>query len=103
MLVDFKDLVQNQQVCAALPDLTNQLREQPETTLNCLGLAIHQVHTHTHTYTHTHTLTHTCAVAGHGVFQVLTADLERHAAELQGEGLPRGATHIINIPHISAR
>ncbi|XP_046886503.1 DNA helicase MCM8 [Hypomesus transpacificus] len=76
VLVDFKDLVQNQQVCAALPDLTNQLREQPETTLNCLGLAIHQV---------------------------LTADLERHAAELQGEGLPRGATPIINIPHISAR
>uniref|UniRef100_A0A4W5QIP6 DNA helicase MCM8 n=1 Tax=Hucho hucho TaxID=62062 RepID=A0A4W5QIP6_9TELE len=76
VLVDYKALVEDKEVCMALPDLSNQLREQPETTLNCLGLAIHQV---------------------------LTMDLERHAAELQGEGLPGGATPIINIPHISAR
>ncbi|XP_055719364.1 LOW QUALITY PROTEIN: DNA helicase MCM8 [Salvelinus fontinalis] len=76
VLVDYKALVEDKKVCMALPDLSNQLREQPETTLNCLGLAIHQV---------------------------LTMDLERHAAELQGEGLPGGATPIINIPHISAR
>uniref|UniRef100_A0A8C7I0L0 DNA helicase MCM8 n=1 Tax=Oncorhynchus kisutch TaxID=8019 RepID=A0A8C7I0L0_ONCKI len=76
VLVDYKALVEDKEVCMALPDLSNQLREQPETTLNCLGLAIHQV---------------------------LTMDLERHAAELQGEGLSGGATPIINIPHISAR
>ncbi|KAM9433233.1 DNA helicase MCM8 isoform 1-T2 [Salvelinus alpinus] len=76
VLVDYKALVEDKKVCMALPELSNQLREQPETTLNCLGLAIHQV---------------------------LTMDLERHAAELQGEGLPGGATPIINIPHISAR
>ncbi|XP_041728877.2 DNA helicase MCM8-like [Coregonus clupeaformis] len=76
VLVDYKGLVEDKEVCMALPDLANQLREQPETTLNCLGLAIHQV---------------------------LTVDLERHAAELHGEGLPGGATPIINIPHISAR
>lgn len=36
--------------------------------------------------------------------QVLTKDLEKHADELQAqEGLPAGATPIINIPHISAR
>lgn len=36
------------------------------------------------------------------VFQVLTIDLEKQAAELQEEELPV-ATPIINIPHISAR
>lgn len=36
--------------------------------------------------------------------QVLTKDLEKHADELQAqEGLPVGATPIINMPHISAR
>jgi hypothetical protein len=46
VLVDYKALVEDKEVCMALPDLSNQLREQPETTLNCLGLAIHQVHIH---------------------------------------------------------
>ncbi|KAL0969003.1 hypothetical protein UPYG_G00221450, partial [Umbra pygmaea] len=76
VLVDYQGLMGNKDVCKALPDLAIQLREQPETTLNCLGLAIHQV---------------------------LTVDLERHAAVLQTEGLPGGTTPIINIPHISAR
>ncbi|XP_010904530.1 DNA helicase MCM8 [Esox lucius] len=76
VLVDYKALTENTEVCMALPDLANQLREQPEISLNCLGLAIHQV---------------------------LTLDLERHVTVLQGEGLPGGATPLINIPHISAR
>lgn len=36
------------------------------------------------------------------MLQVLTADLEKQAAELQDEELPV-ATPIINIPHISVR
>ncbi|KAG5857422.1 hypothetical protein ANANG_G00019300 [Anguilla anguilla] len=77
ILVDYKDLVLDPQLSDALPDLAAQLREMPEKILDCLGLAIHQV---------------------------LTKDLERHAAELQGqEGLPTGTLPIVSIPHISAR
>ncbi|XP_070697113.1 DNA helicase MCM8 [Pempheris klunzingeri] len=75
ILVDHADLIGDKKVRQALPDLTTELREQPEVLLNCLGLAIHQV---------------------------LTKDLEKQAAELQGEELPV-STPIINIPHISAR
>ncbi|KAK9541232.1 hypothetical protein VZT92_001293 [Zoarces viviparus] len=75
VLVDYADLTGDQSVRGSLPDLTAELKEQPETILNCLGLAIHQV---------------------------LTVDLEKQAAELHGEELPV-ATPIINIPHISAR
>ncbi|KAG5265875.1 hypothetical protein AALO_G00247300 [Alosa alosa] len=77
ILVDFKDCLHNKQLAIALPELAKELREMPEKILDCLGLAIHQV---------------------------LTKDLERHAAELKDqEGLPSHATPIINIPHISAR
>uniref|UniRef100_A0A8P4K5V6 DNA helicase MCM8 n=1 Tax=Dicentrarchus labrax TaxID=13489 RepID=A0A8P4K5V6_DICLA len=75
VLVDYADLTGHKTVREALPDLTTQLKEQPEVILNCLGVAIHQV---------------------------LTTDLEKQAAELQGEELPV-TTPIINIPHISAR
>nr|XP_043902257.1 DNA helicase MCM8 [Solea senegalensis] len=75
VLVDYADLIRDKIVHKALPDLMTELKEQPELILNCLGLAIHQV---------------------------LTVDLEKQAAELQGEELPV-ASPIINIPHISAR
>lgn len=41
--MDFKDCLQNKQLSIALPDLAKELREMPEKTLDCLGLAIHQV------------------------------------------------------------
>uniref|UniRef100_H3CWV5 DNA helicase MCM8 n=1 Tax=Tetraodon nigroviridis TaxID=99883 RepID=H3CWV5_TETNG len=75
VLVDYADLTSDYSVCRALPNLTTELKEQPQLMLNCLGLAIHQV---------------------------LTVDLENQAAELQEEELPVAAP-IINIPHISAR
>uniref|UniRef100_A0A3B4VE39 DNA helicase MCM8 n=1 Tax=Seriola dumerili TaxID=41447 RepID=A0A3B4VE39_SERDU len=75
VLVDYADLTGDKTVRKALPDLTTELKEQPELILNCLGMAVHQV---------------------------LTIDLEKQAAELQGEELPVAAP-IINIPHISAR
>uniref|UniRef100_A0A3P9N8Q9 DNA helicase MCM8 n=1 Tax=Poecilia reticulata TaxID=8081 RepID=A0A3P9N8Q9_POERE len=75
VLVDYTDLTGNKAVCEALTDIVTDLREQPDMILNCLGVAIHQV---------------------------LTADLEKQAAELQDEELPV-ATPIINIPHISVR
>ncbi|XP_070772101.1 DNA helicase MCM8 isoform X2 [Enoplosus armatus] len=74
VLVDYADLTGDKTVRKALPDLTTELKEQPEVILNCLGVAIHQV---------------------------LTIDLEKQAAELQGEELPVATP--INIPHISAR
>lgn len=43
ILVDFKDCLQNKQLSIALPDLAKELKEMPEKTLDCLGLAIHQV------------------------------------------------------------
>ncbi|KAM9365006.1 DNA helicase MCM8 [Pholidichthys leucotaenia] len=75
VLVDYADLTGDKDVCGALPGIATDLKEQPEVTLNCLGVAIHQV---------------------------LTEDLEKQAAELQEDELPV-ATPIINIPHISAR
>ncbi|XP_077585522.1 DNA helicase MCM8 [Stigmatopora nigra] len=75
VLVDYADLTKNEAVLGALPDLTNDLKKQPEVILNCLGLAIHQV---------------------------LTVDLEKQAAELPGDELP-ATVPIIHIPHISAR
>uniref|UniRef100_A0A8C1GB47 DNA helicase MCM8 n=1 Tax=Cyprinus carpio TaxID=7962 RepID=A0A8C1GB47_CYPCA len=77
ILVDYKDLLCNKLISHTLPDLAKDLKEMPEKILDCLGVAIHQV---------------------------LTVDLERRAAELQGqEELPAGLRPIINIPHISAR
>ncbi|KAJ3610313.1 hypothetical protein NHX12_022406 [Muraenolepis orangiensis] len=75
VLVDYADLVKNMLLIDTLPGLAKDLKDQPEVILNCLGLAIHQV---------------------------LTADLEKQAAELQGEEL-NTATPIISIPHICAR
>ncbi|KAG7273010.1 hypothetical protein CRUP_011894 [Coryphaenoides rupestris] len=75
VLVDYADLIGNSLVGDSLPELAKELKEQPELSLNCLGLAIHQV---------------------------LTTDLEKQAAELQGDEL-NTATPIISIPHISAR
>uniref|UniRef100_A0A671MHN3 DNA helicase MCM8 n=1 Tax=Sinocyclocheilus anshuiensis TaxID=1608454 RepID=A0A671MHN3_9TELE len=77
ILVDYKDLLFNKLISHTLPDLAKDLKEMPEKILDCLGMAIHQV---------------------------LTVDLERRAAELQGqEELPAGLRPIINIPYISAR
>uniref|UniRef100_A0A673HN88 DNA helicase MCM8 n=1 Tax=Sinocyclocheilus rhinocerous TaxID=307959 RepID=A0A673HN88_9TELE len=76
ILVDYKDLLFNKLISHTLPDLAKDLKEMPEKILDCLGVAIHQV---------------------------LTVDLERRAAELQGqEELPAGLRPIINIPYISA-
>lgn len=44
VLVDYADLIADKTVRQALPDIVTQLKQQPEVMLNCLGLAIHQVH-----------------------------------------------------------
>uniref|UniRef100_A0A8C5C8G8 DNA helicase MCM8 n=1 Tax=Gadus morhua TaxID=8049 RepID=A0A8C5C8G8_GADMO len=75
VLVDYADLMENVLVDDTLHELATELKEKPEAVLNCLGLAIHQV---------------------------LTTDLEKQAAELQGEALNTAAS-IISIPHINAR
>lgn len=77
ILVDFKELTKDDEMTNLMPDLENALRDAPEKTLACMGLAIHQV---------------------------LTKDLERHAAELQAqEGLSNGGETMVNVPHIYAR
>ena len=47
VLVDYADLMGNVLVDDTLPELATELKEQPEVVLNCLGLAIHQVHRQT--------------------------------------------------------
>lgn len=77
ILVDFKDLTKDDELTNLMPDIANALRDTPEQTLACMGLAIHQV---------------------------LTQDLERHAAELQAqEGLSSDGETMVNVPHIYAR
>lgn len=53
VLVDYADLTGDRTVRKALPNLTTEVKEQPEVILDCLGLAIHQVHTHSPYYKHT--------------------------------------------------
>uniref|UniRef100_A0A2K5H908 DNA helicase MCM8 n=1 Tax=Colobus angolensis palliatus TaxID=336983 RepID=A0A2K5H908_COLAP len=77
ILVDFKELIKDDEVTNLIPDTANELRDAPEKTLACMGLAIHQV---------------------------LTKDLERHAAELQAQGgLSSDGETMVNVPHIHAR
>ncbi|XP_003953726.3 DNA helicase MCM8 isoform X2 [Pan troglodytes] len=77
ILVDFKELTEGGEVTNLIPDIATELRDAPEKTLACMGLAIHQV---------------------------LTKDLERHAAELQAqEGLSSDGETMVNVPHIHAR
>ncbi|XP_058540906.1 DNA helicase MCM8 isoform X4 [Neofelis nebulosa] len=77
ILVDFKELTKDDEMTKLVPTIANELRDTPEKTLACMGLAIHQV---------------------------LTRDLERHAAELQAqEGLSRDGETMVNVPHIHAR
>lgn len=45
VLVDYADLTGDKTVRRALPNLTTDLKEQPEVMLKCLGVAIHQVNT----------------------------------------------------------
>uniref|UniRef100_A0A9L0JD01 Minichromosome maintenance 8 homologous recombination repair factor n=1 Tax=Equus asinus TaxID=9793 RepID=A0A9L0JD01_EQUAS len=76
ILVDFKELTKDDEMAKLIPNIANELRDTPEKTLACMGLAIHQV---------------------------LTKDLERHAAELQAqEGLSRDGETMVNVPHIHA-
>ncbi|XP_066561850.1 DNA helicase MCM8 [Amia ocellicauda] len=77
IMVDYKDLLQDKNLSDAIPDFAAEFRDMPEKILDCLGMAIHQV---------------------------LTKDLETHAAELQQQaGLPSGAPPIVNMPYIHAR
>ncbi|NXL39459.1 MCM8 helicase, partial [Glaucidium brasilianum] len=77
ILVDYKELIQDRELTKSIPNICTELRDMPQKILHCMGLAIHQV---------------------------LTKDLERHAAELQvQEGLPLDGEPIINVPLIHAR
>ncbi|NXL50318.1 MCM8 helicase, partial [Podilymbus podiceps] len=77
ILVDYKELIQDRELTKSIPNISTELRDMPQKILHCMGLAIHQV---------------------------LTKDLERHAAELQvHEGLPLDGEPIINVPLIHAR
>ncbi|KAM5246058.1 DNA helicase MCM8 isoform 4-T4 [Ctenodactylus gundi] len=77
ILVDFKELTKDDEITTVMPNIGNELRDAPEKTLACMGLAIHQV---------------------------LTKDLERYATELQAqEGLSSDGETMVNVPHIYAR
>ncbi|XP_067900466.1 DNA helicase MCM8 isoform X1 [Heterodontus francisci] len=75
ILIDFKELVNEEELTAIMPNLATELRDMPEKLLDCLGLAVHQV---------------------------ITRDLERQAAQLE-QGLPNEETPIVNVPFIHAR
>uniref|UniRef100_A0A8D1F4G2 DNA helicase MCM8 n=1 Tax=Sus scrofa TaxID=9823 RepID=A0A8D1F4G2_PIG len=42
ILVDFKELTEDDEVAKLIPNVANELRDTPEKTLACMGLAIHQ-------------------------------------------------------------
>ncbi|XP_054834584.1 DNA helicase MCM8 [Eublepharis macularius] len=76
ILVDYKELVQDKGVLESMPDISAEFRDMPQKILDCMGLAVHQV---------------------------LSKDLEKHAAELQVQGLSIDKEPIINVPYIHAR
>lgn len=41
--MDFKELTKDDEITNLIPDIENALRDAPEKTLACMGLAIHQV------------------------------------------------------------
>lgn len=41
--MDFKELTKDDEITDLIPDIENALRDTPEKTLACMGLAIHQV------------------------------------------------------------
>lgn len=41
--MDFKELTKDDEITNLIPDIENALRDTPEKTLACMGLAIHQV------------------------------------------------------------
>ncbi|XP_066280875.1 DNA helicase MCM8-like [Branchiostoma lanceolatum] len=79
LAIDFKELLQDEGVRSAIPDMASVMKETPEKILSCLGLAVHQVLTH---------------------------DLERQAAALQQPGEEDGETPAmiaVNVPLIHTR
>lgn len=46
ILVDFKELTNDEEIAKLIPNVANELRDTPEKTLACMGLAIHQVNIH---------------------------------------------------------
>ncbi|XP_036683152.1 DNA helicase MCM8 isoform X2 [Balaenoptera musculus] len=42
ILVDFKELTKDDEIAKLIPNIANELRDTPEKTLACMGLAIHQ-------------------------------------------------------------
>lgn len=43
--MDFKELTEDDEMADLVPNIANELRDTPEKTLACMGLAIHQVKT----------------------------------------------------------
>lgn len=41
--MDFKELTKDDDIAKLIPNIVNELRDTPEKTLACMGLAIHQV------------------------------------------------------------
>lgn len=41
--MDFKELTKDDEMTKLVPTIANELRDTPEKTLACMGLAIHQV------------------------------------------------------------
>lgn len=41
--MDFKELIEDNEMADLIPNIANELRDTPEETLACMGLAIHQV------------------------------------------------------------
>lgn len=43
ILVDYKDLIEDKELTKSIPNVSAELRDMPQKTLQCMGLAIHQV------------------------------------------------------------
>lgn len=43
ILVDFKELIEDDEITNLIPNIATELRDAPEKTLACMGLAIHQL------------------------------------------------------------
>ncbi|XP_038074651.1 DNA helicase MCM8-like [Patiria miniata] len=71
--VDYKELIEDDDVSETLPDLRTDIKDLPEKTLNCLGLSIHQT---------------------------LTRDLEHQATMLQQQATGETGQQEVEVPSI---
>lgn len=91
--MDFKELTNDDEITKLIPNIANELRDTPEKTLACMGLAIHQVNVYFVTFVKLSKEDFTVTVPSHRLL-IFT---NRLLLELKGCSLVRGRLHMCGV------